>query len=873
MATLKSALRFPPAHPPPPHPAGEDPPMLKSRFSAETLVIKKPLRLFSSGSSTSPPSSPFMNPTKRYRRRVSSQKGSVCRHAPSASESRIAVSSPKAYDLPDLPIRTSLDETLPRRPSSLSRTRTTSSNAADKFTGAAKEVMQKFSSMRRGHRRDDSHSSASSGGSAESLASPRPRSISSPSPAPPPVALHAAPQPPSRASPSRPKQPPFRLVDLPPRLDSRNALAVPARAGRLPALAATRPRPKQQPPPVGHRPRPATPPSPSVPPLRSTRPPPCAPSPTPETHARLSFQARALKLPSLAAVHSVPRDELFVRIDVGGESTYTTSVGTFLDRGCSAGHLGDFVESAFEDVRRSGTVDKGKPLLQLPSTYSHDSASSAELSLLPSCAPSPYPASPFLFADDLSSCDGALPLDLDDPLSPIDPLISAATAALAAKDLARAFAPTFSTPPDPLVRVTPQQVFVVAPPTASQGRKHCSVYPDVAVVCGSDQVSLPAGLTSPVSVGTPTLPVVSLAQEAARRALAMRVARRSSTADSSNEGEDNEIRFVGPFVGEPFFDVVRHQSHAPITLSSTAGDDLLSPPGWPIDSSPSPSSPITAFSARSAQPFVANERYSLDFGALPIPAEVDGYGSEEEYRSRSTVLGVPRCFSRRSLEGLHGASSETAAAAVRTVDERENRDREDSALSVRTPSMSKSVTTATDDDESHVDQTRPRPSSLTATPAVITQEDATLVVFLDRCDAPLLSLSQGSRAQSPTACVSPGQSIYSAIFSFLRTGSLPPSLVLPRDASRPRSSSAPDVDVVFLSLFRLSSAPLFGLLVALQTVGAEAAWLGLRDLEAACEQETRRVGEVVEWLTQTNEGKKEVREKVKQQSREKEGWI
>ncbi|GAA5851696.1 hypothetical protein JCM9279_002548 [Rhodotorula babjevae] len=885
MTTLKSALRFPPAHPPPPPPPLEPQyPNLTSRFSAETLLIKSPprpfQRLFSShnhGSASSPPPSPPSGTVKRYHRRVSSQKGGVYRHAPSASESRLVVSSPKAYDLPDTPTRASMDGVRPpRRSGSMSRTRTTSGTAADKLAGAAKEVLDLFTLRRHGHGhgRQGSHSSSASGESVESLASARPRSLSSPSPA----LVPQQPPAPRRRPPPRPFNPPAALVDPPPRSDSRNAMngdlasfGAPPRAAHGPPPA--RPRPKQLP--LHARPhlRPTSPPSPSIPPLRPARQPPAPPA---DGKPHKPFHAMVVSPPARAAVERRSLDELLVRIDVGGQSTFTTSAATLVGQGVEGGRLGEFVEAVLEDVRRGADepVEQGlaasvhkeqesrrHPYLQLPGALTD--ASSSSLSLAPSLTPSPYPSSPFPFANDLSTYSACAPGDADEPTSPIDPLVNSSQAALASKALFLGLPHAFSPPPHPLPRSTQahahaQYAEMVGSPTLPHGGKHRSVYPDV----GSSVDLGPEG--------GPLLPFVlpasraphSLAEEAARKALAMR-SRGGAGGPAKVEPVDDEIRFKSPFergLG-PYFDVVRNQLHA-----SVGPDSLLAVPRSPagtFSSSPS-SSPILASSPRPAS---AVERRSLDFGLLP--SDVEGYGSEEEHRSHSTVLGVPRGLSRRTLEGLSslaraGADEPDVPAVPRLTVE------VDAVVPARsrtgTPSLSMSVSTV-DDDE----RTDPR--------VEVTIDDATLTVFLDRTDSPLMTLAPTDSAGGDAA---PGVTLYGAILDFLRSGSLPTSLALPSSSTSSSSSHLPtsstattDVDPLYLSLFALAPGPLFALLAALRSLAAEAAWLGLQDLERACTVEQERVAGVVRWLAFARRGgDKGARGTAKGASaRAKEGWI
>ncbi|KPV72405.1 uncharacterized protein RHOBADRAFT_46856 [Rhodotorula graminis WP1] len=890
MTTLKSALRFPPAHPPPlPPPPEPQYPNLTSRFSAETLLIKSPprpfQRLFSStnhATTPSPPLSPPSGAVRRYHRRVSSQKGgSVYRHAPSASESRLVVSSPKAYDLPETPTRASMDHVRPtRRSGSISRAKATNGTAADKLAGAAKDVLDMFTLRRHGHGhgRQGSHSSSASGDSVESLASTRPRSLSSPSPA-----LVSQPPPaPRRRPPPRPYNPPAALVDPPPRSDSRNAMAsdvaafgAPSRAAHgPPAPPAGRPRPKQLP--LQARPhlRPTSPPSPSIPPLRPARQPPAPPA-VDKSHK--PFHAMIVSGPTRAAVERRSLDELLVRIDVGGQSTYTTSAATLVGQGVEGGRLGDFVEAVLEDVRRGGDepVEEDEaaaghqeheqhphPYLQLPGALTD--ASSSSLSLAPSLTPSPYPSSPFPFADNLSTYSTCAPGDGDEPMSPIDPLVNSSQAALASKELFLGLPHAFSPPPHPLptTRGRAQYAEMVGSPTLPHGGKHRSVYPDVG---SSVDLGPEGGPLLPLVMPSARAPPPSLAEEAARKALTMRS--RAGVTAKVEPAADDEIPFQNPFergLG-PYFDVVRNQLHA-----SVGSDSLLGVPRSPagtFSSSPS-SSPILATSPRPAS---AVERSSLDFGLLP--SDVEGYGSEEEHRSRSTVLGVPRGLSRRTLEGLSslargGCGDDKVPAVPRLAVEADTAVAAPAARSrAGTPSLSMSVSTV--DDEEH-----------SGAPAEVTLEDATLAVFLDRTDSPLMSLASADGAGSDVA---PGLTLYGAVVDFLRNSALPASLVLPPASSStssshvPTSSTAdPDVDPLYLSLFALAPAPLFALLAALRTLSTEAAWLGLQDLERACSVEQERVAGVGRWLAQARGAGAKVgaRDTTKGLSaRAKEGWI
>ncbi|GAA5886723.1 hypothetical protein JCM6882_005868 [Rhodosporidiobolus microsporus] len=913
--TLKSALRFPAHPPPPPTPPTQQYPVLTSRFSAETLVIKSPpraaiQRIFSS-SSHSPPGSP--------RRRSSSQGGFKLGHSATASESRINISSPTAIDTPGRP---SLDDDglshsrhrragTPTRSHSRTRARTPSGTAADKLADAAHEVIAKLTLRRHGRQ-----PSSGSERSMESLASPvmgrkssestrserrrsrTSRSLSSPSPVP--AEIVATAQPPSRRPPPRPTTPPFKLTDLPPRSDSRNAcfapppqeavakpptrrapppplaLPIPPRQP-LQTLAASRPRPKHLP--NAARPRPKAPPTPSVKPLRPARLPP--PPPLPVHSGSVSttteprpFHAFVTKGFAAAAVEEKGHDELFVKLDVGGESTYTTSVSTLLRADGAGGKLAEFVEGALRDAAAaSAAVDAvdavedeaaamqpGKPVLDLPIPVplldiddDLDGASSISINASPFAA-SPCPQSPFPFAGYASDSPSASDEDkaFEDPMSPVDPFVVASSSR--ATNLFLALPPSFAPPPpalpSPPTKEVPQPKFaahamhLVPSPTHSSGGKHKSVHPDFGTV--ELPPSPPASLPSvPVSSSPPD---PSAAELAARRALASRVQQahlsRASTASSLSFSHDPTVDDdhdadddSSAALLQPFFSVMRHQLHTNSPLS--------------------PSSPITAAA------FSALERQSLDYGLLPSDVEVEGEYDSEEDRSRSTVLGVPR--------GMSGMG--WAAAFERHLEEEEVPDvpsiegweeqpekvepkEEDGGSRGRTPSLTMSATTYSDYAEG--DEPSDLPTSVPAIaspPAPITLSDCTLHLFLDRTDSPLASslppFSPSSTDTPPPSALT----TYSSILTFLRTGSLPPALTLPRFSSSPAAAATtlvpkhPDVDPLVLSILRIAPAPLLALISGLRTLEEEARWLGMGPLKAACQAEIERVRSVVEWLS------------------------
>lgn len=535
-----------------------------------------------------------------------------------------------------------------------------------------------------------------------------------------------------------------------------------------------------------------------------------------------------------------PRNELFVKIDVGGESTYTTTVATLLRDDEAGGRLAEFVEDVLTGAggaevdaieEEAASLSMSKPTLQLPFPLSlplldveEDGSSSISINNS-QFAGSSCPGSPFPFAGEMSSPSGDEHcLGEGDPMSPIDPYVSASSRGT---NLFLTLPPSFATPPPalPSPKQAPQPATsaqVVPSPTFAGGGRHKSIHPDV----GGVELP-PSPPPSLASLPSSTPPRSSTTHIAARAALVSRVeqAHLSLTSDHSFASslsfshdpavdDDYSSSSDSPLLA-PFFDVLRSQAHAPLF----------------------PSSPVTA----------AFSRQSLEYGLLP--SDVEGYASEED-RSRSTVLGVPRGLSRSSMDAFE--VPEVPQLKVE-VAEQESRG--------RTPSLSRSMSTVEDEESSLYPSTLP--------PAPITLEDRTLHLFLDRSDAPLSSLhSLPSTLDDQSTSSSSGLTTYSAVFTFLRTGSLPSSLTLP-----------PHLDPLYLSLLHLSSgAPLFSLLAGLRTLEDEARWLGIKGLEAACRIEMERIREVAVLLTgeRVERRKERKREKSREEvmkGREQAGWI
>ncbi|GAA5825281.1 hypothetical protein JCM11251_006917 [Rhodosporidiobolus azoricus] len=917
MTTLKSALRFPERPPPPPPPPSREYPVLTSRFSAETLVIKSPpraaiQRMFSSNS---PPASP--------RSRSPSQGGYKPGHSATASESRINISSPTSI-APPLG-RVSLDDerryhrpmrpptptrsrsrTRARTPSgnAATRARTPSGNAADKLADAAHEVIAKLTLRRHGRQ-----PSSGSERSMESLASPitgrkssdstrsdkrrsrYSRSLSTPSPVPAEVAVSA--QIPSHRPPPRPQTPPFKLTDLPPRSDSRNAivaqsvdatsfskpptrrvppppLALPiAPRQRLQALAASRPRPRM---PAAARPRPKEPPTPSVKPLRPARLPPPPPVPAVALHEMAvprAFHAFVTKGFSATAVPEKGHDQLLIKLDVGGQATYTTSVSTLLQDGGAGGCLGDFVEGALRDALaadeaevedEAAAMKPRQSLLDLPipvpllDINDDDLDGSSSISITaPSFAPSPCPQSPFPFAGYASESSSPTDERAEDPMSPVDPYVVASSSR--ATNLFLALPPSFAAPPPALPspprkevqqpKVAAHATHLVPSPTHSSGGKHKSAHPDF----GSIELppSPPASLPSLPGSSAPSPPLAhGTAEAAARRALAARVQHAhlstASTAsslsfshDPSIDDDDAEDDSAAALL-QPFFSVMRHQLYTNSHLS--------------------PSSPITAAA------FSALERQSLDYGLLPSDVVLEAEYESEEDRSRSTVLGVPRgmsvdevgCTPKLDFEIEDGKELELPSRGDEGNAEVVEKVEEDLARG-RTPSLTLSATTCPTQDEvnDHVDLSTSIPPTAPS-PASPTLSDCTIHLFLDRTDSPLASCLSPFIPYSMDTPPPSALTIYSAILTYLRSGSLPPALVLPRFSSSSTQINLdpkhPDVDPLTLSILRIAPAPLLALVSGLRTLEEEARWLGMSRLEVACQAEVARVGSVVNWLSQ-----------------------
>ncbi|ORY83566.1 hypothetical protein BCR35DRAFT_65809 [Leucosporidium creatinivorum] len=480
MSTLKSALRFPQRGPPP---SAELPPVpfdlctptpqprqLTSRFSAETLIVKSPpllQRMRKYTQDHSPPTSPLR----------SSRLG----HAASASESRINILN--TADMIG-------DEGSSEQEVLSPRATKAASGGGHWGVGAAREVFEALGGKRHG-RSGSGQSGKSVGSTRERPSSPTrqraSRSFSSPSGSVSPKGLSPPPRP-RRVGPTPPKRAPLpaprtvsptpstsKLVDLPPRSDSRNACAPPKLAQLYQA------------------PRPHSPPSVSVPPLNiQHRTPPTRPSPPPPT----PFRALLVHPPSTRVVRSKSFGSLLVNVNVGGNS-YRTSMETLTRPDRGAGKLGEFVEAVVEEVKAEAER-KEQETAQRTADSRHDSSlypssDDGESILNPShFAMSPYPSPfPFMRYDDPLAADADLSLDLDldripiSPTSPIDPHAQKLFLPL----------PPFAAPPPPLANK--QQGQLVHSPTPRMRIK--SVHPDIVPSPTTPRPTRPTSLDSTCS--------------------------------------------------------------------------------------------------------------------------------------------------------------------------------------------------------------------------------------------------------------------------------------------------------------------------------------------------------------------------------------
>lgn len=628
---MASLLRsVPPTYSLPPIPPSKEPASaLRSRFSAETLVIKPSAShalksLFShaaAAASSSARGTPadgavltatslIAKSTRRYHRRVSATQAAKTAarhpepepaarpprpagHVPSASASREGLDSdPYVLILPTRPSTDSeqQDHRVPppavgrRSSSSRSRSRTrpslrgrTSSNgtgttasagsvvlaaAADKLAGAAKDVFDKLTHGRQ-HTLDENQPSAPRrrwSGSAGPCAPRRVASSDGCTSVDPVSDTRPQPRAESRRDP-RVREITADSVSTGMSITSSShngsGSSNGARRHRLPELAATRPRPKRLP----AHPRPLfASPAASVPPLRPRR----AITPTTRDVVDERFSAHAVRVPSRDVIRASSRRELFVRIDVGGQTMHTTTVATLFEAGNRGGKLGEFVEALLADSTASSTGEESRS--SSGSGLAADSVQDSELS-----APTerssfrpllPLPQSPFPFADDLCGI-----LELDDPgAGPIDPdteltVPIPAAGAVARDDLFLAFPSVFDVPSPTTPKLAPSQpgkrALLVSTPTAPSGFKHKSIHPD----WGEVQVSAGEAANVCAAPGRSLPPPPPPSLDSRRSSSTSSDSDPLSSPPSSEAESLLEAAFGGETDDSQYFEVMRDQLH------------------------------------------------------------------------------------------------------------------------------------------------------------------------------------------------------------------------------------------------------------------------------------------------------------------------
>ncbi|GAA5934292.1 uncharacterized protein JCM15063_004530 [Sporobolomyces koalae] len=529
MAHLKSALRFP--HPPPPTPPSPPPAHdLRSRFSAETLAAAKsppganPLqRFFSPSASTtshSAPQSPVLERTCSTRSKPS----------PRASESFLSFASPKIYDsaidpwgrksldaLPEELGRTCLDAPVePRAGGHIAL-------GMDKLAEVAKEVAELIARKANAGK----HARAESAGSAHSAIPGRPIKLVSP---PRPTVDRFA----SAASNKN-----HRLIEVPPRSDSKGALTKPVATRQAGAPTPTPfPQGKHSKPTL----RPNSPPSISIPPLFPQMRPIAKQSLEAEHSPLAPFKALLLSGPSRVDVASREFDELLVTIDVGG--TIHTTTG----RNLVGNKLGDFIAGAPTDHSAAdcALLDKGSSYSRPMVPNSTKSASGHGTS--PSSSPFPFMRCNNA-GTDIDPDLATLQHDCSSPGDPLEP---------------QSFfpMPTFALPPPPLgLELDPlpasRQVHVV--PSPHLQFKHLSVHPSIVSSSPSSPLTPVArqGVSRKMSLPSSSRSfsyhdtVPSPNELAARRALAKRLHLSTGSLES---------KFPLDVTLEPFFEVLRDQA-------------------------------------------------------------------------------------------------------------------------------------------------------------------------------------------------------------------------------------------------------------------------------------------------------------------------
>jgi hypothetical protein len=888
-ATLRSALRgTPPTCPLPPLPCPSEshtttPTALRSRFSAETLMIKpspskKTLKNFFSASSPTDGSAPAllsstMTTTRRYHRRLSAtQAARAAReeeehvrdsarfgHFPSASESRLDLntttspsnSTPDYHQPPSPPppeqarrgsfAGIGRSRSRSRSRPSLRGRRASSSNgngtgtgigaleaAADKLAGVAREALGKFTTSGR-HRAPRQQSNSETSSARHSFAS----SSSFASAPPPPPTTRVGPHPEESYQHVRELSAGSAATG-----SSTTSPSGVHRRGRprpLPELAATRPRPKHLP----ANPRPAAPPSPTIPPLNYT-------SHT-TTNNNTNFRAHAVHLPSSEILRSHEYLDLFVRLDVGGQSSYMTTVATLLEAEDGGGKLGEFVAALL--FLEEGSMASGSSLAPIDDDEPEQSPSRHATSSQP--APPPLPHSPFPFAaDEISLFEPGSPFadPAASPPSSIEPLVHTAATTLLGEHfafslpaLAAASSPTTPTLKEVSPSQNAQRVLLVPSPTLPSGTKHASVYPDygtlraavVAVKAERDTV-LPAMVFDELDL--PPLHLASSSSCSSSSSSATSGNSESSSSSSSSSSEPESFIDFGSPGDTPkrsHFEVMREQ------LFHRQADDAQD-------------------RSSLASEGAVHVRHSLTYGEVQRPV---------------STLFVWRVLYRRPVDrSLHTQEDQVFPVEARTKPAFEcaaSSKEHNHASSCR-----EMVSAQLDPDAIKADtprlkakgarlQQRQSSSTRVSTPSA----ERTIDIFLDRTDFPISSPYHPAESGAVEVAT-----VYSALLAFLRGGAFPAVLSIPEfEATTPAPASSDSGTRTFL---RPGSAAAMSYLSTFKTIKDEARWLGLHAAERACDRYIKHLSR----LASAGSGggssiNRDMRKMQTEKAQGREGWI
>ncbi|GAA5867561.1 hypothetical protein JCM3774_003878 [Rhodotorula dairenensis] len=559
--------------------------------------------------------------------------------------------------------------------------------------------------------------------------------------------------------------------------------AIPHR-GRLPELAATRPRPKHLP----ANPRPLAPPSPSIPPLQAR----------PRTRSvgnQTSFSAHAVRIPSRDKVIGLSRGhrELFVRLNVGGQTSYTTTVATLLDAQDRSGKLGEFVEALLADSSSAAAVsvaEEPRPSdsVSAQSFPSETGPAAPSEHLAPIELPPPLPHSPFPFSVEASGIDNHEASSLDDPTSALDSFVATDTGATAhtGKKLFLALPSVFDIPSPTTPKVASgqqgQHPLLVATPTSPSGFKHKSIHPDV----GDSRPYYAEGeeKEEPAAADLCYVPILPLRPPPNSH-------RSSSTSSDSDPLCSPPSSEADSLLGvafcetgtEKYFEVMRDQLHRFDHVQDRQ-----------------------CGAAESA----VHVRNSLTYGQSPETVE-DGAGSRFDHAAFGFTR--PRLGSR-------------ASSTCGGVDPAYPPDARSTAASQHNSPLQ-----CCDPARQRLSWSRHSTS------------DRTIEIFIDRTDFSLPLLETGNHAALPHSPGTP--TVYAALLAFLRTGMFPPFLSIPQlDASTfsPHTSATEaDSKVGLVAVLRQNPAVVLTYLGAFETIKDEARWLGLRAAERACDDYIRRL--------------------------------